>query len=105
MSESANPTSPSTPPAPPASKKSKADASAKKVPGGSARGARHVAPSSRRPSGAAPVLGGLVAVASAGILGALFRGHGYVPLNPVFPPDRNAGDVIAWLQAHPENRA
>lgn len=24
----------------------------------------------------------------AGILGALFRGHGYVPLNPVFPPDR-----------------
>lgn len=24
----------------------------------------------------------------AGILGALFRGHGYVPLNPVFPVDR-----------------
>ncbi|UJR80244.1 amino acid adenylation domain-containing protein [Sandaracinus amylolyticus] len=24
----------------------------------------------------------------AGILGALLRGHGYVPLNPVFPPDR-----------------
>lgn len=24
----------------------------------------------------------------AAILGALFRGHGYVPLNPVFPPDR-----------------
>jgi peroxiredoxin len=20
---------------------------------------------------------------------------------PVFPPDRNAGDVLAWLQAHP----
>ena len=20
---------------------------------------------------------------------------------PVFPPDRNAGDVIAWLKAHP----
>jgi len=26
--------------------------------------------------------------AFAGILGALFRGHGYVPLNPVFPADR-----------------
>ena len=26
----------------------------------------------------------------AGVLGALFRGHGYVPLNPNFPPDRTA---------------
>lgn len=27
--------------------------------------------------------------AFAGILGALYRGHGYVPLNPTFPVDRN----------------
>ena len=26
--------------------------------------------------------------AFAGVLGTLFRGHGYVPLNPTFPPDR-----------------
>lgn len=26
--------------------------------------------------------------AYAGVLGSLFRGHGYVPLNPAFPPDR-----------------
>jgi mannose-6-phosphate isomerase-like protein (cupin superfamily) len=24
---------------------------------------------------------------------------------PVFPPDRNAGEVLAWLQAHPRRRA
>ncbi|MEQ8483722.1 MAG: amino acid adenylation domain-containing protein [Pseudomonadales bacterium] len=29
-------------------------------------------------------------VAFSGVLGALLRGHGYVPLNPVFPSDRNA---------------
>lgn len=34
------------------------------------------------------VLGHRHATTFAGILGALFRGHGYVPLNPVFPPDR-----------------
>ena len=27
--------------------------------------------------------------AFAGVLGALLRGHGYVPLNPTFPPDRS----------------
>lgn len=26
-------------------------------------------------------------------------------LYPVFPPDRNAGDVLAWLQANPRGRA
>jgi amino acid adenylation domain-containing protein len=36
------------------------------------------------------VLGHRHATAFAGILGALFRGHGYVPLNPVFPTDRSA---------------
>jgi amino acid adenylation domain-containing protein len=29
------------------------------------------------------------ATAFAGVLAALFRGHGYVPLNPSFPPERN----------------
>jgi len=31
------------------------------------------------------------ASAFAGVLGALFRGHGYVPLNPTFPVDRTRG--------------
>jgi len=30
----------------------------------------------------------------AGILGALFRGHGYVPLNPVFPVDRTRAMLV-----------
>ncbi|MDQ3033997.1 MAG: amino acid adenylation domain-containing protein [Myxococcota bacterium] len=34
------------------------------------------------------VLGHRHATTFAAILGALFRGHGYVPLNPVFPSDR-----------------
>ncbi len=34
------------------------------------------------------ILGHRHATTFAGILGALFRGHGYVPLNPVFPTDR-----------------
>ena len=34
------------------------------------------------------VLGHRHAETFAGILGALFRGDGYVPLNPMFPPDR-----------------
>lgn len=34
------------------------------------------------------VLGHRHATTFAAILGALFRGHGYVPLNPVFPADR-----------------
>lgn len=25
--------------------------------------------------------------------------------HPVFPPDRNAGDVLAWLQAQPDAAA
>lgn len=34
------------------------------------------------------VLGHRSATAFAGLLGALLRGHGYVPLNPNFPPER-----------------
>src|SRR5687767_11086974 len=34
------------------------------------------------------VLGHRHATTFAAILGSLFRGHGYVPLNPVFPTDR-----------------
>lgn len=34
------------------------------------------------------VFGHRSVVAYAGVLGALFRGHGYVPLNPAFPTDR-----------------
>lgn len=34
------------------------------------------------------VLGHRHPTAFAGILGALFRGHGYVPLNPAYPPER-----------------
>ena len=48
--------------------------------------------------GAAPGADRLTAVfgqrtftAFAGVLGTLFRGHGYVPLNPRFPAERNAG--------------
>lgn len=43
------------------------------------------------PSGGAPltaVLGHRHPTAFAGILGALMRGHGYVPLNPAFPVER-----------------
>ncbi|MET0335690.1 MAG: amino acid adenylation domain-containing protein [Rhizobacter sp.] len=32
--------------------------------------------------------------AYAGVLGGLFRGHGYVPLNPSFPTDRTRGMLI-----------
>lgn len=32
--------------------------------------------------------------AYAGVLGALLRGHGYVPLNPAFPPDRTRGMLV-----------
>lgn len=32
--------------------------------------------------------------AYASVLGALFRGHGYVPLNPAFPPDRTRGMLL-----------
>jgi amino acid adenylation domain-containing protein len=32
--------------------------------------------------------------AFAGILGALLRGHGYVPLNPIFPVDRSRGMLV-----------
>lgn len=35
------------------------------------------------------VLGHRHVTAFAGVLGALFRGHGYVPLNPIFPADRS----------------
>ncbi len=35
------------------------------------------------------VLGARSTVAFAGVLGALLRGHGYVPLNPRFPAERN----------------
>jgi amino acid adenylation domain-containing protein len=35
------------------------------------------------------VLGHRSATAFAGVLGALARGHGYVPLNPAYPPARN----------------
>lgn len=35
------------------------------------------------------VFGHRSAATFAGILGILFRGHGYVPLNPTFPPERN----------------
>lgn len=35
------------------------------------------------------VLGHRHPTAFAGILGALMRGHGYVPLNPAFPPERS----------------
>ncbi len=45
--------------------------------------------------------GGLTAVfahrsitAYAGVLGALLRGHGYVPLNPAFPTDRTRGMLL-----------
>jgi amino acid adenylation domain-containing protein len=45
------------------------------------------------PSATGPQLTGVFATRSvgafAGILGVLFRGHGYVPLNPRFPPLRN----------------
>jgi len=34
------------------------------------------------------VFGHRSVAAYAGVLGALFRGHGYVPLNPAFPTDR-----------------
>ena len=43
------------------------------------------------PDGGAPltaILGSRSPTAFAGVLGALMRGHGYVPLNPSFPPDR-----------------
>jgi amino acid adenylation domain-containing protein len=36
------------------------------------------------------VFGARSATAFAGVLAALFRGHGYVPLNPKFPADRTA---------------
>jgi amino acid adenylation domain-containing protein len=46
----------------------------------------------RRAPGGGPALTAVLAqrssVACAGILAALFRGHGYVPLNPGFPPER-----------------
>ena len=32
--------------------------------------------------------------AYAGVLGGLFRGHGYVPLNPAFPTDRTRGMLL-----------
>src|SRR5689334_1530065 len=32
--------------------------------------------------------------AYAGVLGGLFRGHGYVPLNPGFPTDRTRGMLV-----------
>jgi amino acid adenylation domain-containing protein len=47
----------------------------------------------RAPDGAPPltaVYGARSAAAFAGVLGALWAGHGYVPLNPSFPPDRLA---------------
>lgn len=46
------------------------------------------------PEGSPPltaVLAQRSATAFAGVLAALLRGHGYVPLNPVFPADRNRG--------------
>src|SRR5713101_8116665 len=35
------------------------------------------------------VFGSRSATSFAGVLGALLRGHGYVPLNPRFPTERN----------------
>ena len=45
----------------------------------------------RTPSGGPPLTGVFAyrsPTAFAGVLGALFRGHGYVPLNRTFPPER-----------------
>src|SRR5260370_12064899 len=59
------------------------------------RRAASLAATLRRGTGScAPPLTGVFAYRSptafAGVLGALFRGHGYVPLNRTFPPSRTA---------------
>ncbi len=50
------------------------------------------ASAARHSPGGGPALTAVLAhrspTAFAGVLGALFRGHGYVPLHPDFPPDR-----------------
>ncbi len=76
MSESVNPT---TPKAPTATKPPKG-AAAKKAPGGSARAARRAAPSGRRASGSAPVLG--VHVTPHALYAILMRptGDGFEPV-------------------------
>lgn len=40
------------------------------------------------------VFGHRSVTAYAGVLGALFRGHGYVPLNPAFPTDRTRAMLV-----------
>src|SRR5712692_10786776 len=58
------------------------------------RRAASLAATLRRGTGScAPPLTGVFAYRSAtafaGVLGSLFRGHGYVPLNRTFPPERS----------------
>jgi non-ribosomal peptide synthetase component F len=40
------------------------------------------------------VFGHRSVAAYAGVLGALLRGHGYVPLNPAFPTDRTRAMLV-----------
>jgi amino acid adenylation domain-containing protein len=51
---------------------------------------RHGAATAGAPAKLTAVFGHRHPTAFAGILGALMRGHGYVPLNPIFPTDRSA---------------
>jgi amino acid adenylation domain-containing protein len=57
----------------------------------------------RTPPGGSPmtaVFAHRSSTAFAGLLGALFAGHGYVPLNPTFPPGRSR-----WMLQHADCRS